>query len=99
MNDFVQKTYPPLYAKAMRTVAKPGDRIAMEGARRPDSDRRRRRDQDAAAWRWPIQPMRAVHTTGTGRHRECPVGGHARVHADVSGCSTSETSHGTRSSS
>jgi competence protein ComEC len=31
MNDFVQKTYPPLYAKAMRTVAKPGDRIPMKG--------------------------------------------------------------------
>ena len=31
MNDFVQKTYPPLYAKGTRTIAKPGDRIPMKG--------------------------------------------------------------------
>jgi beta-lactamase superfamily II metal-dependent hydrolase len=31
MNDFVQNIYPPLYAKGTRTVAKPGDRIAMKG--------------------------------------------------------------------
>ena len=31
MNDFVQKIYPPLYAKGTRTIAKPGDRIPMKG--------------------------------------------------------------------
>jgi len=31
MNDFVQNTYPPLYAKGTRTIAKPGDRIPMKG--------------------------------------------------------------------
>jgi beta-lactamase superfamily II metal-dependent hydrolase len=31
MNDFVQKTYPPLYAKGTRTIAKAGDRIPMKG--------------------------------------------------------------------
>lgn len=31
INDFVQKTYPPLYAKGTRTIAKPGDRISMKG--------------------------------------------------------------------
>ncbi len=31
MNDFFQKTYPPIFAKGTRTVAKPGDRIAMKG--------------------------------------------------------------------
>ena len=31
MNDFVQKIYPPLYAKGTRTIAKAGDRIPMKG--------------------------------------------------------------------
>ena len=31
MNDFVQKTYPTLFAKGTRTIAKPGDRIQMKG--------------------------------------------------------------------
>ena len=31
MNEFFQKIYPPLYAKGTRTIAKPGDRIAMKG--------------------------------------------------------------------
>jgi beta-lactamase superfamily II metal-dependent hydrolase len=31
MNDFFQKIYPPLFAKGTRTIAKPGDRIAMKG--------------------------------------------------------------------
>jgi beta-lactamase superfamily II metal-dependent hydrolase len=30
-NDFFQKIYPPIFAKGTRTVAKPGDRIAMKG--------------------------------------------------------------------
>jgi competence protein ComEC len=30
-DDFLQKTYPALYAKAKHTVAKPGDRIAVAG--------------------------------------------------------------------
>ncbi len=30
-DDFLQKVYPSLYAKGTRTVAKPGDRIAMTG--------------------------------------------------------------------
>jgi competence protein ComEC len=30
-DNFLQKTYPQLYAKAKHTVAKPGDRIAMMG--------------------------------------------------------------------
>jgi competence protein ComEC len=30
-DDFLQKTYPALYAKATHTVAKPGDRIAVAG--------------------------------------------------------------------
>jgi competence protein ComEC len=30
-DDFLQKTYPTLYAKATHTVAKPGDRIAVAG--------------------------------------------------------------------
>src|SRR2546430_2255255 len=32
-DTFLQKTYPPLYAKAKHTVAKPGDKISMAGAR------------------------------------------------------------------
>jgi competence protein ComEC len=31
IDDFLQKTYPGLYAKARHTVAKPGDRIAVAG--------------------------------------------------------------------
>lgn len=31
MNEFVQKIYPPIYAKGTRTIAKPGDRIVMKG--------------------------------------------------------------------
>jgi beta-lactamase superfamily II metal-dependent hydrolase len=31
LTDFLQKTYPSLYAKGTHTVAKPGDRIAMKG--------------------------------------------------------------------
>ena len=31
MDEFYQKTYPPLFAKGTRTIAKPGDRIAMKG--------------------------------------------------------------------
>jgi competence protein ComEC len=30
-DEFLQKTYPPLYAKAQHTVAKPGDKIRMAG--------------------------------------------------------------------
>src|SRR5712671_1430863 len=30
-DEFLQKTYPPLYAKAKHTVAKPGDKIHMAG--------------------------------------------------------------------
>jgi competence protein ComEC len=30
-DEFLEKTYPPLYAKAKHTVAKPGDRIPMAG--------------------------------------------------------------------
>jgi len=30
-DDFLQKTYPPLYMKAKHTVVKPGDRIAIAG--------------------------------------------------------------------
>ena len=30
-DDFLQKTYPPLYAKAKHTVVKPGDKIAVAG--------------------------------------------------------------------
>jgi competence protein ComEC len=30
-DEFLQKTYPPLYAKAKHTVAKPGDKIAVAG--------------------------------------------------------------------
>ena len=30
-NAFLQKTYPELHGKAMHTVVKPGDRIAMKG--------------------------------------------------------------------
>src|SRR6267142_90249 len=30
-DEFLQKTYPPLYAKAKHTVAKPGDKIPMAG--------------------------------------------------------------------
>jgi competence protein ComEC len=30
-DEFLQKTYPPLYAKAKHTVAKPGDKIPMTG--------------------------------------------------------------------
>jgi competence protein ComEC len=30
-DTFLQKTYPPLYANAKHTVAKPGDRISMKG--------------------------------------------------------------------
>ena len=30
-DDFLQNTYPPLYAKATRTIPKPGDRIAVAG--------------------------------------------------------------------
>src|SRR6266446_606961 len=30
-DTFLQKTYPPLYAKAKHTVAKPGDKISMAG--------------------------------------------------------------------
>jgi competence protein ComEC len=30
-DEFLQKTYPPLYAKARHTVAKPGDKIPMTG--------------------------------------------------------------------
>ena len=30
-DTFLQKTYPPLYAKAKHTVAKPGDKIAIAG--------------------------------------------------------------------
>src|SRR6266567_995156 len=30
-DTFLQKTYPPLYAKAKRTVVKPGDKISMAG--------------------------------------------------------------------
>jgi competence protein ComEC len=31
VDDFLQKTYPQLYAKAKHTVAKPGDKIAVAG--------------------------------------------------------------------
>jgi competence protein ComEC len=30
-DEFLQKTYPPLYARAKHTVAKPGDKIAIDG--------------------------------------------------------------------
>jgi len=30
-DDFLQKVYPPLYAKSKRTIAKPGDKIAIAG--------------------------------------------------------------------
>src|SRR5579862_9869728 len=30
-DEFLQKTYPPLYAKAKHTVVKPGDKIPMAG--------------------------------------------------------------------
>jgi beta-lactamase superfamily II metal-dependent hydrolase len=31
VDDFIQKTYPALYAKGKHTVAKPGDRVAVTG--------------------------------------------------------------------
>jgi competence protein ComEC len=31
VSEFLQKTYPALYAKGTHTIAKPGDRIAMKG--------------------------------------------------------------------
>ena len=55
--EFLQKTYPQLYAKAKHTVAKPGRQDCRRRPRRARRDVRRRDDQDAAARRRRGEPV------------------------------------------
>lgn len=73
-DNFLAKTYPPLYANAKHTVAKPGDRIAVAHVSHQPA-RHRRRAFGLASWR------QFVELRGDGARAASARGNHEQRHA------------------
>jgi competence protein ComEC len=55
-DEFMNKTYPALYAEAKHTVVKPGDKIPMRGLDWTHREFGGRSDQEPAPRRWRAEP-------------------------------------------